>query len=236
MNDQGHKEPFKLGVLMLDTHFIRILGDIGYPHTFPFPVVYRTVKGADVRRVIARGDTSLISRFIEAGWHLVEQGATLITTSCGFLASFQKEIAEALEVPFVSSSLLQLPLLYHVMGQRGPIGILTASKVHLSKAHFEGVGAADIPVTIAGMDNATHFNQAIMGETVPLNSQTLEGEVTKVAKKLLKNSPDSPALILECTNLSPYRLKIQEQVKRPIFDLVTLLLSFYEVMKNSSPR
>ena len=35
-----------IGILMLETHFPRILGDIGNAQTWPFPVQYRKVKGA----------------------------------------------------------------------------------------------------------------------------------------------------------------------------------------------
>lgn len=226
MNVSGRSGLFKLGVLMLDTHFDRIPGDIGNPDTFTFPVIYRTVKGANVKGVIIEGDRSLVPRFAEEGRCLLKQGASLVTTSCGFLARFQREIGVALRAPFVSSSLLQLPLLFHAMGQKGPIGIITASKAHLGKAHFEGVGAANIPVRIAGMDGAEHFRQAIMEETAPLNPRVLEGEVKRVAKNLLEAFPDIPALVLECTNLSPYRHAIREEIKRPVFDLITLLYFF----------
>lgn len=231
MNVTGRSGLFKLGVLMLDTHFDRIPGDIGNPDTFTFPVIFRTVKGADVKNVIIEGNRSFVPRFAEEGRRLLKQGASLVTTSCGFLARFQREIGAALRAPFVSSSLLQLPLLFDALGQKGPIGIITASKAHLGKAHFEGVGAAHIPVKIAGMDEAEHFRQAIMEETAPLNSRILEGEVKGVAKNLLEAFPNIPALVLECTNLPPYRQAIAEEIKRPVFDLVTLLHYFYNGMK-----
>ncbi|HTE36138.1 MAG TPA: hypothetical protein VK630_06300 [Reyranella sp.] len=34
-----------LGILMLDTRFPRIEGDIGNPASFDFPVIFRTMKG-----------------------------------------------------------------------------------------------------------------------------------------------------------------------------------------------
>ena len=40
-----HNRP--LGILMLDTKFPRIPGDVGNPDTFPFPVKKLLVEGAD---------------------------------------------------------------------------------------------------------------------------------------------------------------------------------------------
>jgi len=216
---------FLLGVLLLDTHFERIKGEIGNPKTFPYPVIYQTVGGADVRRVIERGDPDLISLFIEAGHVLEWRGADLIATSCGFLARFQSEIAQALQVPFLSSSLLQLPLLYRLFGRRGPMGVITASKRNLSREHLRGIGAEDIPVRIAGMDTCDHFTGSILKEEVPLNPSRLREEVLEVARNLIVHAPEIPAFVLECTNLSPYRCDIRDTVKRPVFDIITLIES-----------
>ncbi len=44
-----------LGILMLEARFPRILGDMGNAGTWPFPVLYRVVKGASPERVVLRG-------------------------------------------------------------------------------------------------------------------------------------------------------------------------------------
>ena len=41
-----------LGILMLDARFPRIPGDMGNATTWPFPVLYRVVKGASPERVV----------------------------------------------------------------------------------------------------------------------------------------------------------------------------------------
>jgi hypothetical protein len=45
---------------------------------------------------------------------LQERGANVITTTCGFLDPLQDAIAKRLRVPFVASSLLQIPEIYSV--------------------------------------------------------------------------------------------------------------------------
>lgn len=41
-----------LGILMLEARFPRIPGDMGNATTWPFPVLYRVVKGASPERVV----------------------------------------------------------------------------------------------------------------------------------------------------------------------------------------
>src|SRR3546814_5686386 len=96
---------------MLKTGFPRLPGDVGHPATWSCPTRYRVVEAATVASVVKSGPLPLplLMAFIEAGWALVEEGATLITTSCGFLVTAQKALAEALPVPVVTSSLLQIP-------------------------------------------------------------------------------------------------------------------------------
>src|SRR4051812_19836892 len=97
-----------LGILMLDTRFPRPPGDVGNATTWPFPVRYRIVPGASPRRAID-ADPSLLEPFLDAAREVEADGVPAITTSCGFLAVFQRELAGAVRIPVLSSSLLQVP-------------------------------------------------------------------------------------------------------------------------------
>jgi hypothetical protein len=56
-----------LGVLMLDTRFPRLPGDVGNATTWPFPVEYRIVRGADPSRIMGlEPDPGLLEPFVEA--------------------------------------------------------------------------------------------------------------------------------------------------------------------------
>ena len=82
-----------LGILMLDAKFPRIPGDMGNATTWPFPVLFRVVTGATPEKVVLKGAAGLLPDFIDAAKELVRLGAEAITTNCGFLSVFQKEIA-----------------------------------------------------------------------------------------------------------------------------------------------
>src|SRR5580704_9774167 len=108
---QGGKAVFgaRLGILMLEARFPRIPGDMGNATTWPFPVLYRVVAGASPEKVVLNGAAGLLPDFISAARDLVRLGAEAITTNCGFLSLFQKEIAAAVGVPVATSSLMQVP-------------------------------------------------------------------------------------------------------------------------------
>ena len=92
-----------LGVLMLDTRFPRVPGDIGHAASLPFPVRYRVVRGASPQRVVRERDPALLQPFVEAGRALADEGAAAITTSCGFLVLFQYEPGD-IEISFFSNT------------------------------------------------------------------------------------------------------------------------------------
>ena len=126
-----------LGVLMLQTRFPRPLGDIGHAQTFTFPVLRRVVQGATPGRVVRGHDIAALQPFIGTARQLVAEGCTAITTSCGFLALWQRELQAALQpVPVWTSSLLQLA---ELPGRR--CGVITIEAASLTAAHFIAVGA-----------------------------------------------------------------------------------------------
>lgn len=210
----------KIGVLMLDTTFERIVGDIGNPKSFSLPVEYQVVSGATVNRVVKEADKKLVDVFIKAGKELQAKGVEAITTSCGFLAIFQREIAKELTVPFYSSSLIQIPIVHSIMG--GPIGVLTARKASLTSRHLAGVGADRIPTVIYGMDDKYYFSSAIVEQTIDLDKGSIQQEMVEKAVELYQDHPDIKAIVLECTNMPPYKEAIQREIPLPIFDIFNL--------------
>ncbi len=208
---------------MLETRFPRIPGDIGNPKTFSFPVLTQVVRGASPRRVVVEADPALIDPFIEAGLDLIARGATLITTSCGFLAVFHRELSSALPVPVVTSSLLQVVPVAAALGPGQKVGVLTANRSALTPRHFAGVGAEGVPVAIAGLEATTEFAPVFLGNRETLDVETARLEVLEAAAELMKRHSEIGALILECTNLPPYSEDLRRLTKLPVFDIVTLI-------------
>ena len=84
-----------VGILMLEARFPRIPGDVGNAATWPFPVLYKVVRGASPERVVRRKAEGLLEAFIEGARELVAEGADGIVTNCGFLSLIQDELAAA---------------------------------------------------------------------------------------------------------------------------------------------
>jgi hypothetical protein len=216
-----------LGILMLDTTFPRIPGDVGNAKSFPFPVRYKRVAGASPKRVVEEADPKLLEPFIAAARELEAEGVGAITTSCGFLALFQQELAAAVDVPLFSSSLLQIPLLYGIFGRRGKAGVLTARAASLTGRHFERCGVQGIPLAVAGMDERPEFTRVFLEKSPPgvepsLDVEKAEEELKAQAAALVAAEPEIRFLVLECTNMPPFKKAIQEACGKPVFDIISL--------------
>src|SRR5580698_9695945 len=60
-----------LGILMLEARFPRIPGDMGNAQTWPFPVLYKIVRGATPERVVTQQAKGLLNAFLDAASELV---------------------------------------------------------------------------------------------------------------------------------------------------------------------
>ena len=146
---------------MLDTVFPRIPGDFGNAVTWPFPVLYRVVRGASPDRVVRHRAEGLLDAFIDTGKALVADGADGLSTTCGFLSLFQEELAQAVNVPVASSSLMQVPLVQKLLPPDQQVGVITISRESLTAEHLLAAGAPqDTP--IVGTENGREFTRVIL--------------------------------------------------------------------------
>ena len=224
-----------IGVLCLDSNFPKPPGHIKNPSSLGFPVIYETVKGATVRRLIEEPSKELLEPFIEAVKRLEAEGVRAITGSCGFLALYQKEFSRAVNVPVFISSLIQVPMVYNMLGGAQQVGILTANSKQLTSQHFAAVGAADIPVIVEGMESYTEFNEVILqGKRDDMDISLIESEIMDAALKLTAAKNNIGAIVLECTDMPPYAHNIQKLTGLPVFDLTTLTTMVHGVVSRNA--
>ncbi len=215
-----------LGVLMLDTHFPRVPGDVGNAATWPWPVRYRTVQGAIGTEVVRDlRSERLLGPFVEAALELEQEGVSLITTSCGFLVLFQHELQARLRAPILTSSLLQVPWLLALLPPSRQIGVLTIEGTSLGQRHLEAAGIAELErVAIVGIDEAGgYFSRQILGDQAELDTGRAAEEHEIATRLLLERHPRVGAIVLECTNMPPYADRIRALSGLPVYDLTTLV-------------
>lgn len=208
-----------LGILMLDTRFPRLAGDIGHDATFAFPTRRAVVHGASPAAVVRGDDPALLRPFVEAGRALVADGARAITTSCGFLARWQRELQAALApVPVWTSSLLALA--DELRGRR--CGVVTIEAASLTRAHFEAVGA-DPATPVEGITPGSPLHRTLLQDLPQLDAADAQAQVLAAAARLRAREPQLQALLLECTNLPPYADALRAASGLPVHDIVTVL-------------
>lgn len=215
-----------LGVLMLDTRFPRPLGDAGHPDSFGLPVRHAVVRGAWPGEVVtgaaALRASGLAAAFIEQARALERDGAVAITTSCGFLVLLQRELQDAVAVPVVTSSLLQLP---ELLERERQVGVLTISAQHLGAEHLLAAGVAPErlgDVLVQGVDPCGEFSGAILGNRDTLDFDKASEDVVRAALALKARAPGLRAVVLECTNMPPYARAVRDATG---FELRSLLNS-----------
>ncbi len=227
---------FTVGILMLDTKFPRIAGDMGNATTFPFPVRYHRVTGASPERVVRGGADGLLPAFVEGARALEREGVGAITSNCGFLVKFQRELAAAVRVPVFTSSLLLVPLVHRMLPPGRRVGVLTVNSATLTPKHLEGAGIGpQVPLAIAGMEGEKEFTRVLLGDELELDVDLAREEHVRVARRLVNEHPDIGAIVLECTNMPPYAADVQRATGLPVFDVLSLVHLVHDALAAGQP-
>jgi Asp/Glu/hydantoin racemase len=233
------KKAVCIGILKLDTKFHRFPGDMGNPITFDFPVRYKVVLGATPDRVVIQSDRRLLQPFITAARELEAQHVSAITTTCGFLAMFQKELTESVKVPVFTSSLLQVPWIRRMWNPDKKIAVITANKKSLNEKHFRAIGIDNMQcLVIEGVEDEPawkKWRQSVQDDVLSLY-QELEETVVSSCMRVVHENRDVGAIVFECANLPPYAKAVQNATGRPVFDIVGLTKYVYQALTQSQYR
>ena len=219
-----------IGILMLDTKFPRLLGDIGHTKTWDFPVHMRVVRGASASQVVEHDPRLLLPEFIKAGHQLISQGCSGLTTSCGFLGLMQTELKDALGVPFASSPLMQLPMIEAMLPAGQEAGVLTISEENLTPEHLAACGART-DTAIAGLPRNGVFAEMIFNDKNDIDIEACRNELCCSAARLVGSGSTIGAIVLECTNLAPYAHDIFKATGKPVYSIVSFLNWFQSGLK-----
>ncbi len=211
-----------IGILMLEARFPRIPGDMGNARTWPFPVRYKVVRGASPDHVVRCSAEGLLPAFIEAGRELVDDGVEVITTNCGFLSIFQMELSEVLDVPVVTSAMMQAAQIQAMLPPDRRVGILTICRETLTDAHLDAVGVPE-GTPIWGVGTGCEFQRALLDDDSELDVEQAGQDVVDAAVSFVENRHDLGAILFECTNMPPYSRQVREATGLPVFSIESCL-------------
>ncbi len=214
-----------VGILLLENFAPLIPGDTANATTYRYPVRFERVPGLSVERIF-RHDRSLYPAVRDAARALKREGVRAVTGDCGFMAVYQRELAEELGLPVFLSSLLQIPFISLIIGREDSIGVITADSQALSSEllSWAGVnGELQGRLRIAGLEGSPHFRKAVIEEQGVLDTEGVEAEVVQQAVRLQKEHPGMKAVLLECSMLPPYGAAVQAALGLPVFDYVTMI-------------
>jgi hypothetical protein len=224
---QGGKTLYgaSVGILMLETRFPRIPGDMGNAETWPFPVLYKVVPGASPRRVVCEKAEGLLDEFLAAAEELVRLGADGITTTCGFLSLYQRELAAHVGVPVATSSLMQIPFIERVLPPGKRVGVLTVSAANLTAEHLRAAGA-DPATPVVGTDGGSEFSRVMINDEERLDVAAAERDILVAGDELVTGHDGIGAVLLECTNMVPYARALSQRLRLPVFSIYTFVTWF----------
>jgi hypothetical protein len=215
-----------VGVMMLENTLPRPAGDVGNARTFAFPVAYDVIAEADTTRVVEEKAIGLLGNALTTGRRLVALGVGAVATCCGFLAIYQRELAEHLDVPVATSSLLQIPLVLQTLRPDQSVAVLTVNGATLTEEHLRAVGVDErhlARVKTFGLEDTEHFYPMIIGKISELDIDRACAEVVDVASHAVRQNSTIGAFVFECTNLPPYAAAVRRATGLPVWDATSLI-------------
>lgn len=215
-----------LVILQLDTHFPRIPGDIACRDTYHRPVGIQIIDRAQVASVVNADPNGLdISGFAAALASLENVGTTskdqIISTSCGFMIYFQESFSKMTEKTFISSSLIALPELRSRFSDPEIMVITFDADVLASPAYQPALDGFAGPVI--GLDKWMHLYEVISQDLDELDFHKAEMEMDQLITAALRRFDGVKAIMLECTNLPPYKHVIRRHFAGEIIDCLSVL-------------
>ncbi len=200
-------------------------GSVENATSFKYPVLYTSIEAASVESVVSPDlDPAVLSQLIEAGKHLQRQGCRAIIGACGFFGNYLPQVVNELDVPCFFSSLMQVPLIVNSLKPEQKVGVLTANGEVLHGASvLKNCGIEDPSrVIISGAEVLPEMQKILAGEG-HYNVYQLEQGLMQLARDMVKERPEVGAMLLECTLFPTHARAVQEAVRLPVYDFVTLI-------------
>lgn len=209
-----------IGIIAVDLKYPKLPGNVVNATTYQFPVLYKKVT-FEIEQLF-EGNSNIKEVIIEAAKELEKEGVRAVVGACGFFANFQKDVADALEIPAFLSSMVQLPMIKIGLKSGKKIGIITASGNDITDKMLHDMGVSPEDCYIEDIGSVDGF-KTIRYEYPYLDNESVAETVVQAAKNLVEQHDDVGAILLECSDIPPYAYMVQDAVNLPVFDFITLI-------------
>ena len=207
-----------VSVLQLDTRFCRVPGDVGCGDSYVNAPEIVRVPCASVADVVSDQPNQIdLDPFLEA----IEQAkGDVIVTSCGFLSPFQDQLQSVTHKPVIASVLNMLSDLKVMKGAERS-SVLTFNAGRLVDAHFPHPYRAG-GFRIVGLRPDNPLRQRIEGD-VPDCFDPSDMQDAVMHDFAASMTPTTETVVLECTNLPPYKPQMRRNSDVRIVDILSAI-------------
>ncbi|MFA0889898.1 MAG: aspartate/glutamate racemase family protein [Synergistales bacterium] len=201
-----------------------LVGNSTNPESYAFPVRFCRVKGANIETILENPSRKVLETMIAEARAMAGEGVRAITTSCGFNAVFQDELAAEAGVPVFTSSLLQVPFVQKIVGKGSEVAVLTAKAAALKPEHLAAAGITRTDnLHVHGLEGCPQWSKIFTSPDEDMDLEAVRGEILGVALDAVRTHPRTAAFVLECTDLPPFAAAIRNMTGLPVFDFITMV-------------
>jgi len=117
---------------------------------------------------------------------------------------------------------MQVQMVKSLLPKNKKVGILTIHKPSLKEEHLK---AANVPLDtpIAGTENGKEFSRVILNDEKEMDVDLARQDHLDAAEELLKKNSGIGAIVMECTNMSPFAADIRQKFEVPVFNIYTFI-------------
>lgn len=216
---------YSVGIVYIENvNYPMMPGNVVNACTYKFPVRMKAVPNL-VNTRLFNNDPTIVDDIIGAARHMVAaEGVRAICSACGFFGNYQKQVAEALDVPVAMSSLVQVPLILNLLKPSQKLGILTANSDSMTDSLLESCGVTNTSrIVVQGTADTPNFGHAVVGMSGHFDNGQARQEVLESTRVLLDKDDSIGAILLECSDMPPYASDIQRMTQLPVYDFITLI-------------
>jgi hypothetical protein len=208
----------RVSVLQLDTRFCRVPGDVGCAESYLHDPEIIRIPCASVANIVTDQPGQIdLDPFLNA---IERATGDVVVTSCGFLSPFQDQLQSITPKPIIASVLNMLSDL-DVMKGADRSSLLTFDATRLVEAHFPNPYRAN-DFRVVGLRPNNPLRQRIE-EDVPDCFDASDVVNAVVADFALAVMPTTETVILECTNLPPYKPQMRHDSNVRIIDILSAI-------------